>query len=252
MHYCLYLYSGTVSYNISRKPIYNSLAAKTIMEIVKSFLQKRHQSLIYDTEMLLFFCWNANMHRFYAIKSIVLTFIVGAVFCICFTPNASAKTDVLFTPSLSCEYTIEKLIKGSKESLDIVVYAINNDRLVDAIKDAHKRGVKVRVLTDRLQAAVRGSKVVELHDFGVNIKVHSVNRIEHNKFAVYDKTRASTGSYNWTNPASKKNSENCLFITNNKSTVQKYQNRFDYLWRINKKSKSDIWFIRRSVKNSKK
>lgn len=126
--------------------------------------------------------------------------------------------------------------------MDIVVYSINNIKLVEAIERAYERGVKVRVLTDRLQASGKHSLVTRLYKKGINIRVHSVNKIEHNKFAVYDGKKASTGSYNWTQPASRKNSENCLFITSNKEVIEDYQNRFNYLWAINKKSKSDAWF----------
>lgn len=159
--------------------------------------------------------------------------------------EAEAKMEVLFTPSSQCENRIEELIDKAKFRVDIVVYAINNDKLVEAIERAHARGVKIRILTDRLQAAGKSSQVLRLYKNGINIRVHSVNKIEHNKFAIYDGNKASTGSYNWTNPASRKNSENCLFIVSNKNTIQDYQNRFNYLWQINKKSKSDKWFAKR-------
>lgn len=159
--------------------------------------------------------------------------------------EAFAKTEVLFTPSLQCENKIEQLIDKSKYSVDIVVYSINNTKLVEAIERAYQRGIKVRILTDRLQAAGKSSLVTHLYQQGINIRVHSVHKIEHNKFAIYDGNKVSTGSYNWTNPATHKNSENCLFIINNKQTIQDYQNRFNYLWQINKKSESDKWFAKR-------
>lgn len=159
--------------------------------------------------------------------------------------EAFAKTEVLFTPSLQCENKIEQLIDKSKYSVDIVVYSINNTKLVEAIERAYQRGIKVRILTDRLQAAGKSSLVTHLYQQGINIRVHSVHKIEHNKFAIYDGNKVSTGSYNWTNPATYKNSENCLFIINNKQTIQDYQNRFNYLWQINKKSESDKWFAKR-------
>ena len=116
---------------------------------------------------------------------------------------------------------------------------------MEALKKAHDRNVNIRILTDRLQASNRSSKVRELYDYGINIRVHSKFKIEHNKFAVYDEKIASSGSYNWTNPASDKNSENCIFFIKNKNAVKRYLSRFEYLWRINTKKKSDQWFERR-------
>lgn len=69
-----------------------------------------------------------------------------------------------------------------------------------------------RILTDRLQAGIKTSKVQELYNFGIKIHVNSKYKIEHNKFAVFDLKNVITGSYNWTETASNKNSENCLFF----------------------------------------
>ena len=97
-------------------------------------------------------------------------------------------------------------------------------------------------LTDELQASSRSSRVLTLYEYGIKIRVHSKYKIEHNKFAVFDSKFASSGSYNWTTPASDKNSENCIFFIKNKKAVAEYQNRFNYLWQINTKKKSDRWF----------
>lgn len=149
---------------------------------------------------------------------------------------------IYFSPSTHCENNIVRFINRSKNRIDAAVYALNNDRIVKAIKRAHKRGVKIRILTDRLQAANRSSKVRELYDYGINIRVHSKHKIEHNKFAIFDKRVAMSGSYNWTNPATEKNSENCVFFIKNQNAVEEYQERFNYLWRVNTKTKSDHWF----------
>ena len=146
-----------------------------------------------------------------------------------------------FTPSSYCEDKIIELIDDSEESIDVAVYALTK---------AHGKGIKIRILTDRLQASGKSSRVKELWSKGLNIKVHSKFKIEHNKFAIYDGKTISTGSYNWTNPASSKNSENCIFISNDRKTVSEYQNRFDYLWKINSKQKSDKWFQKRLEKQN--
>lgn len=155
---------------------------------------------------------------------------------------ALAQTEVFFSPSKKCENGLLGLIENSSETIDVAVYSINNTNLVDALKKAHKRGVKIRILTDRVQAAGKSSRVKDLYDAGLNVRVHSKHKIEHNKFAIFDGKKASTGSYNWTNPATEKNSENCVFFTDNQEVVKDYQNRFDYLWQINTKKASEEWF----------
>lgn len=169
----------------------------------------------------------------------------GLLFILLFLVSFSVESkdlQIFFSPSNRCENSIIKLINQSEERIDVVVYAINNDDIVEALKKAQDRGVKIRILTDRLQASNKYSKVRELYNYGINIRVHSKHKIEHNKFAVFDNNVAMTGSYNWTNPATEKNSENCVFFFRDRDAIEKYQNRFEYLWQINTKTKSDKWF----------
>lgn len=154
--------------------------------------------------------------------------------------------EVYFSPSNACEDNIVKMINGSRREIDVAVYSLNNEDIVTALKDADRRGVKVRILTDRLQAAGRSSKVRELFRAGVNIRVHSKHKIEHNKFAVFDGQTAVTGSYNWTEPATGKNSENCIFLRE-QSAVAAFAERFVWLWSVNTKEKSDRWFVKKEA-----
>ncbi len=171
-------------------------------------------------------------------KKIVLLLIL-------FPCLAYAKISVYFSPSPKCEQEIVELINQSENNIDIAMYSINNDEIVDALKHAHDRGVKIRILADKLQASTKHSKVIELYLYGINIRVHSKFKIEHNKFAIFDSCTATSGSYNWTNPASNKNSENCIFFSREENAIEKYQNRFNYLWQQNTKKKSDIWFAKK-------
>ena len=172
-------------------------------------------------------------------KKIVLMLIIFLIKPVC------AEMEVYFTPSSACEDSIVSLIKQSQKTIDIAVYSINNDQIVSALKEAHNRGVSLRILTDRLQASSKNSKVLDLYQYGINIKVNSKYKIEHNKFAVFDGFTVSTGSFNWTNPASQKNSENCLFVTRDIKTVVAYAQRFNELWGLNSDIKSHNWFERK-------
>lgn len=148
---------------------------------------------------------------------------------------------VLFSPGNLCETAIVENINAATDYIDAAVYSITNQYIVDALKNAHDRGVKIRILTDRTQAGNKKSLVREIRDYGINVRVHSKYRIEHNKFAIYDGARLSTGSYNWTNNASTYNSENCIFLDPGDPAINEYQRRFDYLWEINPSEKSTAW-----------
>lgn len=111
---------------------------------------------------------------------------------------------------------------------------------MNALIDAKNRGVEVKILTDKLQASGKYSGVKFLYENDINIKIHTKNKIEHNKFAIFDDKKIITGSYNWTMAASDKNSENCIFLDDDE-IVSKFKNRFFYLWQINDDKKSENW-----------
>ncbi len=169
-----------------------------------------------------------------------------------FSLQINAETAVYFTPSLDCENQIIRLLNNAKKCIDISVYSINNNNIVAVLKQTYERGIPIRILTDRTQAAGRGAKSIDLYESGLDIRVHSKHRIEHNKFMVADNETIITGSYNWTNPASLKNSENCLVVWNDPDTVMKYKKRFEYLWDVNSAEKSDAWFARKIAENKQK
>ena len=123
--------------------------------------------------------------------------------------TAHPVVEIAFTPSKVCEEKSIEHINNNQSSIDVAVDSINNQQIIDALYRARQRDVSIRILTDKLQASGKYSKVEEMHSNGLNIRVHTKNKIEHNKFAVYDGKSASTGSYNWKNVATSKNSENC-------------------------------------------
>lgn len=154
-----------------------------------------------------------------------------------------AATEVYFSPGGRCESRLVKMIDGSKKTLDIIVYAINNPRIVDALIRAHKRKVKIQILTDRLQAFNNSSRALDLYLEDLDIKIHSKYKIEHNKFGIADNKWLEMGSFNWTAPAQEKNSENCIFTTV-KSTIAPFKKRFNELWSLNSYQASDAYFQR--------
>ncbi len=152
------------------------------------------------------------------------------------------RAETYFSPGKGCENALVKYIETA-DTIDAAIYAINNDALVAALKRAYDRGAQIRILTDRLQASSKYSKVRELYQYGINIRVHSKYKIEHNKFAIFDDKKVFIGSYNWTNAASDKNSENCTFLPE-AQTIQQYRAHFEVLWILNTPEKSDKWFNR--------
>ena len=157
--------------------------------------------------------------------------------------KATATTYVYFSPNGGCEQRIVQLLDGATETIKAVVYAVNNPNIVNALKRARSRGVSVQLLTDRLQAFNKSSSALELRKYPIDIKIHSWAKIEHNKFVVVDGRYLETGSFNWTGPAQNQNSENCMFM-DAKRTVYAFAQRFEQLWSLNSREKSEEYFRR--------
>ena len=149
------------------------------------------------------------------------------------TPPASApaRIEAYFTPGTECEDRIIAEL-GRATTIDIAVYSITNPKIADAIIAAHRRGARVRIVTDRAMAGHKSSMIDELVAAGIPVRTNRRHKIEHNKFAVFDNRRMVTGSYNWTTAATKYNSENCIFLTH---PAQEYSKRFEVLWNAYKK-----------------
>jgi len=163
--------------------------------------------------------------------------------------SSSASAEVKFTNH--CEKEVIKLINNSANSIDIAVYSINNLNIVDSLIKAKDKGIKIRILTDRIQAFGKSSKVKLLHDAGFDIKVHSKDRIMHHKFAIFDNNKAIEGSFNWTHSASTKNAEDCN-IFNDEKDVKTLKRRFNKLWKLNEKDISECYFGNINIEKSER
>lgn len=173
----------------------------------------------------------------------IVAFLTGIV--------ASGDTQVFFSPRGGCEKKVVELTNGAKEKIDAAVYSLNNVAIVDALKVAYKRGVKVRILVDKIQSFGNKEATMDLKQAGVDIRIHSVGRIMHNKSALFDGKAVITGSFNWTNSAEQANEENCLSIDDPK-VVASFQDRFvNHLWVVNTVEKSNENFRKLEQKAAK-
>jgi phosphatidylserine/phosphatidylglycerophosphate/cardiolipin synthase-like enzyme len=166
----------------------------------------------------------------YILLIIVLVAFFSDIFLLHSNKDSNIQPDikVFFTPGKDCERNIIKEIDKAK-TIDIAVYSISNQNIVDSIIAAKKNGAKIRVITDRTQAKVKGSLIDSIRSAGIPVLTNKKHKIEHNKFAVFDDEYIVSGSYNWTTNASMYNSENCNFF---KQPNKEYSQRFEYLWNL--------------------
>ena len=150
------------------------------------------------------------------------------------TANAmigSNDVSVMFSPNGGIRDKIISKINLSKKSIKIAIYGFTSGDIAWALESAKKRGVDVKIVADRSQAAGKNSEVSFLLSklFPVKIMAGKGRGIMHHKFAVFDETEVVTGSYNWTQGAEKYNYENALFIKD-AEIVKQFSAEFDRLY----------------------
>lgn len=163
---------------------------------------------------------------------LVLEWLEDVVKALMPEPSRSADNlaEAWFSPGERPLNRLLSFITSTRRSLDICVFTITDDRISDAIQGAHRRGVKVRVITDNDKAMDRGSDVERLDRRGVDVRVDNTDHHMHHKFAIADGMFLVTGSYNWTRSAAKYNEEN-IVVLDNQGLVKAFQEEFEKLWR---------------------
>lgn len=126
---------------------------------------------------------------------------------------------------------IEK-INSTRNTLDIAVYSFTLDEIKDAVISAHKRGVKVRIISDKGESANKAQiKVLDslAVDNGIPIKIKTSNGLMHEKLCIVDGKSVAFGSFNWTKSASTVNDE-VLVTVDNQEMAQSWEQVFEASW----------------------
>ncbi|MDI4644741.1 phospholipase D family protein [Cohnella hashimotonis] len=123
------------------------------------------------------------------------------------------------------------VIQSAKETLDVAIYSLTYPDIVAAIRDAHRRGVAVRLLTDRIQASGKTQKeaLKLLGSAGIPIKINSHSGLMHLKMTVADGQVATTGSFNYSKAASTTNDE-MLVVLRDATAAASFEEAFERAW----------------------
>ena len=141
-------------------------------------------------------------------------------------------SEAYFSPDGGIRDQLIRRINASKSTIDIAVYSFTSGDIAQALADAHKRGVIVRVIRDLGQTANKHDEDTFLKRNGIAVKVlpgRPPHGIMHHKFAVFDNNVVETGSFNWTLNAEKYSHENALFF-DDPNLIGAFQKEFERLW----------------------
>jgi phosphatidylserine/phosphatidylglycerophosphate/cardiolipin synthase-like enzyme len=89
---------------------------------------------------------------------------------------------------------LAEAIEQARLGVDVAAYDLNLWSLRDALLDAHRRGVAVRVVIK--SEALDSEEVQDLLEGGIQIVDDRRQGLMHNKFAIIDRNEVWTGSMN--------------------------------------------------------
>jgi phosphatidylserine/phosphatidylglycerophosphate/cardiolipin synthase-like enzyme len=153
-----------------------------------------------------------------------------------FQLNATQVT-ALFSPDDKPTKKLLELIVNTRRSIVIAVYFLTDGIIADALIEARKRRVDIKIVLDPITTESRYGKADILAHNGIEVYVFrpelreaeneskwSDRSLMHNKYAVFDNDYVWTGSFNWTVTACMRNRENVVLIKDHALCAQYKQN----------------------------
>lgn len=137
-----------------------------------------------------------------------------------------------FSPQGGAEEQMASAIRLCRDRIDIAMFSFTSQKIGDALLEAKKRGVSVRVVMDRSQSRGPSSLTRFFSDNNFDFKLLSGKDgqgVLHHKFGIFDGELLETGSFNYTLNGNLNNFENLVFSTSLQD-LSGYQAEFDFLY----------------------
>lgn len=143
-------------------------------------------------------------------------------------PDASAARE---SYNGGIEMALVEAIQQTRDQLDVAAFELNSEPIVEAILEAHQRGVVVRIVTDddhglndEANEALR-----HLQAAGVPLVDDGRSGLMHNKFMILDGRAVWTGSWNYTVNGAYRNNNNVLVLESEWAAAP-FQAEFDEMF----------------------
>ncbi len=122
---------------------------------------------------------------------------------------------------------LAQAIREARASVDIAVLQLNLWGVRDALLEAHRRGVRVRMVTD--SDYIDGEEVQQLSQAGIPVLGDRREGLMHNKFTVIDRLEVWTGSMNYTLNDAYRNNNTLIYIRSAK-LAENYTAEFEEMF----------------------
>ena len=145
--------------------------------------------------------------------------------------NESFTATYTTTEQTAMEQALLSFIDRANSKVDIALYGLSRQSVVDSLVTAHNRGVAVRVVGDD-DAAVEpeyAGSYQALRNAGITVITDTSSYLQHNKFVVIDEQLVWTGSTNFTDTGLTLNANNSIVITST-LLAETYTIEFEEMW----------------------
>lgn len=118
-------------------------------------------------------------------------------------------------PKFDCAKAIIDLFNQTKKTAHVAIYSLTEPDIVNAMIDAHKRGVDVAIVTDNTESksSYMADMISKLAQAGIDVRLATrQTALMHNKVGIFDGQIVATGSFNWTKNAEFRNDENLIIV----------------------------------------
>lgn len=166
------------------------------------------------------------------LRSIALAALIGLP-CMSY---AQPNVQVGFSPEGSAQKLVLETIGNAKQSIQMLAYAFQAPDIAQALVDAEKRGVEVRVVVDKKRNRNKPSKKAMdfVTRYGVELRTNDHYHIHHDKTLIVDGNTVQTGSFNYAPSAEKVNSENVVVIRDMPEVSRQYVEHWQSRWNLGK------------------
>lgn len=121
-----------------------------------------------------------------------------------------------------------EFLARAQQSIDMAIYDLSLENVVDALLAAKDRGVAVRIVTDSDNAGNKA--VVRLKRAGIPVVEDGREAIMHNKFVVVDGLRVWTGSWNFTENDTYRYNNNAIEV-DSPELARNYRAKFEQMFK---------------------
>lgn len=140
----------------------------------------------------------------------------------------------LFSPGGGAEAALVGAIRDARESVEVAMFSFYSFKAAGALAGAVRRGLRVRLVLDREQAA-RSPVTAYLRARGVPLRLLSgptgpgPHSRMHHKFALFDGRQVAAGSFNWS-PNGERRSFETLRFSADPAEAAAFAAQFRRLW----------------------